>query len=555
MVSFSVPPSMGFGYPKQLDSAVVCTVQNFFGEIRIISRYHDLFSRTWIGRIWTYQEAVLSSNPVVICGDRHIAWHRLSQSLAFLDSVTWEPRNKLNSWQCVAMSRSLRHGLQGSNPSQDTVHSEMEAYIEFSSKVHNKVASFASPIYFALTLLVGGIVQWFIHEPLSVQQDTKRVCIVAFRIVLYGIHYFFLSLTSPLYHILPRNKLRGRVQEKIYRVDREIPEEDCFLIGSIHRQATKPIDTVLGMWSILEFIGNVTQIPNTTINTHDVFRIFSHQVIELTGSLSPLLMAGMHNCSNQPSWVADWSAAKRSDWQSYIEYRLSSKCARWLKSNLCVRTPFTFDNEKGILHIFTMGLHPPLPIVRAHKLITVSTVYNEQEREVHLYNLECLIALTSRALDDSFYDDLFRDNPTSVTRLQYQAWVEFLLVEEWGPSLKLKLSYLNRRHPLGKLHPGKYRMLWNTYTTICNWLAAQGKLIYSTRTPGSESVKIRGLCSRSAEIGDLILDVIGLTSSIVVRKLSEEDDHYVRIIGLASDRREKPRVWNSRDPTTEFFVH
>jgi hypothetical protein len=268
-------------------------------------------------------------------------------------------------------------------------------------------------------------------------------------------------------------------------------------------------------------IGNLTQIPNTTHNTHDVFRIFSHQMIELTGSLSPLLMAGMHNCSNQPSWVADWSAAKRSDWQSYIEYRLSSKCARRSKSNLRVRTPFTFDNEKGILHIFTMGLHPPLPIVRAHKLITVSTVYNEQEREVHLYNLKYLVALTSRALDDSFYDDLFRDNPTSVIRLQYQAWVKFLLVEEWGPLLKLKLSYLNRRHPLGKLHPGRYRMLWNTYKTICNWLAAQGKLAYSTRTPGSESVKIRGLCIRSAEIGDLILDVIGLTSSIVVRKLSE----------------------------------
>jgi hypothetical protein len=170
----------------------------------------DLFSRTWISRIWTYQEAVLSSNLIVICGDRHIAWLRLSQSLAFLDSVTWEPRNKFNSWQCVAMSRSLRHGLQGSNPSQDTMHPEMEAYIKISSKVHSGVSSLASPIYFALTLLVGGIVQWSSHEPLRFQQDTKHVCIVVvLQTVLYGIHYFLLSLASPLYHILPRNKLRG----------------------------------------------------------------------------------------------------------------------------------------------------------------------------------------------------------------------------------------------------------------------------------------------------------------------------------------------------------
>jgi hypothetical protein len=40
MVSVSVPLPMGFSYPKQLDSAVVYTVQNFFSEIRIISRYH-----------------------------------------------------------------------------------------------------------------------------------------------------------------------------------------------------------------------------------------------------------------------------------------------------------------------------------------------------------------------------------------------------------------------------------------------------------------------------------------------------------------------------------
>ncbi len=34
----------------------------------------ELFAREWIQRAWTFQELVLSSNPVVLCGDKMVEW-------------------------------------------------------------------------------------------------------------------------------------------------------------------------------------------------------------------------------------------------------------------------------------------------------------------------------------------------------------------------------------------------------------------------------------------------------------------------------------------------
>ena len=36
--------------------------------------FDELFAREWIQRAWTFQELVLSPNPVVLCGDKMVEW-------------------------------------------------------------------------------------------------------------------------------------------------------------------------------------------------------------------------------------------------------------------------------------------------------------------------------------------------------------------------------------------------------------------------------------------------------------------------------------------------
>ncbi|KAE9364144.1 HET-domain-containing protein, partial [Stipitochalara longipes BDJ] len=59
----------------------VLRILNFL-RIRTLSRadyvtYEDvsnILESDWIRRLWTYQEILLASNPIVVCGDKHLQW-------------------------------------------------------------------------------------------------------------------------------------------------------------------------------------------------------------------------------------------------------------------------------------------------------------------------------------------------------------------------------------------------------------------------------------------------------------------------------------------------
>ena len=46
----------------------------------------ELINRDWIRRAWTYQEIILASNPVIICGGKFISWSRLQRGLDYLNN-------------------------------------------------------------------------------------------------------------------------------------------------------------------------------------------------------------------------------------------------------------------------------------------------------------------------------------------------------------------------------------------------------------------------------------------------------------------------------------
>ena len=58
--------------------------QFFGGKYTTLTDIEALLSSCWIERLWTYQEAFLASNPVVVCGNMHIQWSDFEQSVLFL---------------------------------------------------------------------------------------------------------------------------------------------------------------------------------------------------------------------------------------------------------------------------------------------------------------------------------------------------------------------------------------------------------------------------------------------------------------------------------------
>ncbi|KAH7230690.1 heterokaryon incompatibility protein-domain-containing protein [Fusarium solani] len=62
-----------------------------FGVLRGCDRVSllELLDQTLLHRSWTFQEATLASNPIVVCGQEHATWVQLHQDLTFIqDSVS-----------------------------------------------------------------------------------------------------------------------------------------------------------------------------------------------------------------------------------------------------------------------------------------------------------------------------------------------------------------------------------------------------------------------------------------------------------------------------------
>jgi hypothetical protein len=91
----------------------------FFPATRAnVDDLNALLDVTWLQRVWTYQELVLASNPVIVCGDDHISWFLLTSNLVFLEhsGMTYQsfiPKiPTLAAWTNLALTRDRIRNIQ-----------------------------------------------------------------------------------------------------------------------------------------------------------------------------------------------------------------------------------------------------------------------------------------------------------------------------------------------------------------------------------------------------------------------------------------------------------
>lgn len=79
----------------------------------------SLLDNPWLYRVWTYQEVMLSENPVLVCGATMMPWWRFAISILYLRiTETWSDRHdphgnptsklfcSLRDWRTLVMDRN-----------------------------------------------------------------------------------------------------------------------------------------------------------------------------------------------------------------------------------------------------------------------------------------------------------------------------------------------------------------------------------------------------------------------------------------------------------------
>ncbi|KIW10338.1 hypothetical protein PV08_11300 [Exophiala spinifera] len=101
--------------PKDIWYRTRTTSRVFFASAEDIA---ELLDREWIKRIWTYQELMLASNPIVICGNRAISWSHLAMKLTTFHYTRVESTSPtLTAWRRITLTR---HHVQALLKSQTT---------------------------------------------------------------------------------------------------------------------------------------------------------------------------------------------------------------------------------------------------------------------------------------------------------------------------------------------------------------------------------------------------------------------------------------------------
>jgi hypothetical protein len=318
----------------------VLRILNFL-RIRRLSRadyitYDDvsnILERDWIRRLWTYQEILLASNPVVVCGDKHLQWSTFALGIVSLQYQVphTETREILISstkaWASVVDARARLHNSHPNSLDSSALwqrqprHRQLatlRTYEEFLYRIYqiqgyyllgSMFLSICMLVVIFLTgsllisMLFWSVVAWsWIGEPFFLP---------AYILFAVSASYLLLwALRTPAEDLTFLTVFGGKgplVKTQTYGL----------VDGVLSRKAQDPKDKAFAMWAVLQRLFTETlPTPDYSLSVGQIYKQLSIYLIHATGSLDMLLPAAQSSFPGQPSWVPDWSQDDYNFWRS-----------------------------------------------------------------------------------------------------------------------------------------------------------------------------------------------------------------------------------------------
>lgn len=463
-----------------------------------------LLDRSWIRRLWTYQEIILANNPIVICGDKHIPWSVFEKSVLFLEhTCLFDARDLARPWVNAAIARNQ---LQASSTASVTEKTELERYVQFvykSSQAGFKLLVWKRMgipfLFFAMASSC--LIFMLLHRSRSTKVWLGTSGAIVAGILAYGIGAAIYGLKS---------------HRRSFEMKYTLLTEEALLTGLYSRQAKEPKDMAYGLWAVLKRSGTKgLPEPDYSIDTGDIYKTFTTHVMRMTQSMDPLLLAALKGIEGQPSWVPDWTA------RAVLGCRLPPRqCGKlgmkavfpsYSDGEIALgnrpQVHFGFSNNETVLNVWGSEI--------SHITLTAcfqktSQDYLNREKTAHLHNLRLI-------LDYSLLGAMGKQSFGAAAG-EVSAWVSFCKNHS-DESLERLLKSL-RTHP----------KIFKTHVSLCNARFHEGRAAFRAR-PGGSGYSCSGFCSVDAQAGDRIVCFDGLSRDLVVRPLKSSATS-VKVVGL-----------------------
>ena len=533
-----------------------------------------LFDRPWKDRLWTYQEILLASYPVIVCGTEHIQWSDFEWTLLSLrSSFGYFPRAAI-AWEAIVFDRGQ---LQSINQSAErsVLHTlqEHETILRKIASTRRSIwitAISLLSVYTTTNLLVGVVSVCSRKYPKwRVRFVLERKIENAFMYI--GILGVFICLMFICYHLR-----RSALGYLAYRGDiKETASDD--LVGALYqRAATDPRDMAYGIWAILRKRG----ASDLSAPTYDVakeaqipllYRQLTIHLIQTTSNLRFLHIAAARRLPGIPSWIPDWSTFKSNTWRDVPGYpgtdlhgiavrnppgseeRLRKLRARQNLSVHATQSVLTvLAREAGTVRgcvsfyaikaiaLETDNLRPSrwnsirhdLMGGFRHRSCRVSRRIETNERRAHVQNLRSMLQWADWAQTIGCkIHAIFYAQPTLKEFVPLSAnatWPSQKDRTNWGKTLsgsrRDKLEGYLTLWMDGAKTPRWFQKFMATQNCLCTFIAELERqicFVSGSANPGTFRLLA---CSDKTKVDDRLLLVCGLPGSIIVRKRGESDN-------------------------------
>jgi hypothetical protein len=481
--------------------------------------------------MWTYQEILLASNPIMVCGESYIKWSRLAFGIVFthFEARIESSISNFSLWSSLVIGRiRLRETNQISSDSQDSEMESLQAYQLFITRIlriYNKAMD--SLFVLQLLFLVGAAT--FVVSDLALKSSPirRRVTWVPF-LIAYLLLLPLLVVSYWMQHFRPpsNSENSGGFSEK--RMERAISEN--FIHGAIIRKAKEPKDKAFALHAILQrLLTEQLPTPDYTRSTGEVYKSLSRHLIEVSNSLDVLLPAALKGYPGQPSWVPDWTQGFPDFWQNH-QFLLPVSNPYW---------EWDLVGSRAILRV--RGLHIS-NVSSCSKFRKTSVQYVEGEKGMHCENFANILTLSSRhrSYRNEFSPSSFTG--TSIPYRELTRWASFFYSKSSKtPSEVLSLLTGSAISWNPKLLFTRKKIL-RTHISICNELAETDRSFFGAqevhrrvqytnpKNPKAWVEFLDGICKDNVQVGDKLIYISGLSSLVIVRA---DDGGSLRLVSPA----------------------
>ena len=468
--------------------------------------------REWTKRLWTYQEILLASNPVVVCGDVHLSWSRLASSIIFLDFY-YKKMFALKTWTRLVLARNRLFESDTGGSTHGTS-SQLEltmsrTYESFLSGLH----AIEHAAYFGTAFISGLSVPAIINFSLLLGSSRVIGFLLAFSLITFSLSLLYI-LTSP-----PTLRSRSPLA---------MPEDDL-VDGICSRRARDPKDKAFAVRAVLQrLLKRDLPSPDYQVSTEEIYTEMSVHLIQATESLDLLLPAALSSSPGQPSWVPDWSKELPDFWKDHRPRDGYSSRAYW-----------KWDPENsGVLSV--QG-RPLQTIVSCFKFQETSDVYLESEAAIHLQNLRTMQTFLHecKSKNQSVSDTLLILSIPGNWRSKLKGRDLLALGFEPPPlevlsvlNGELKLPLLWRILTWARINRPLHQRVLRPLIIICNTMARNGISLFVADDKYRSGLNVDGIGNNNVRAGDKVILIPSMRYPLVIR----QDGNSTRLISPAYAR-------------------